>query len=523
MVRKCSILLMPSMHMIVSMLLIVTVLLILGGCSDLPGTSDTSAGKIIPPTDTTSPFSGKWTVQEDLGTGEGPEGTVPQWTGKSVQFTEDCVALDDTIWANISYKIKRVDAADYLALKYMSYPDFFAEQVQQVEIVTVYADDNYLGEAMKMDDFNMVFFVQDRGLLLIKVSDEADIMLDSSVSAEQNLILNRNQSASGVLLGLRIPGETGSAYRTLWVAADRGKMHPVLMSESLFFPRTSGFWELDARDIFIEGMRGNLLSARNVALKALKAVNEDSAEIGAAADEASDGATDAASDEYKIEIDSSEKTIAYIGNDYIAVEKKDDGVSRLMVLPVDNLSNSTEMKLSDLLGEKGMDSLLSAREQEVDALRSNGIRLFERNNLDTNFGLGRKNGHWILVGRINYQSEGKSAHTDFDIKIVPPVSLVSYDTLVLSWPKIKDRVPDALDAFTSPNKDIALVQTKNKLTVYKIGAEQLSENPLAEIDIPENTTVIMAEWATGSYVESWGNSFLSYGARVLDEDSVRMH
>ncbi|MGI6733043.1 MAG: hypothetical protein ACOX4J_02535 [Anaerovoracaceae bacterium] len=114
-------------------------------------------------------------------------------------------------------------------------------------------------------------------------------------------------------------------------------------------------------------------------------------------------------------------------------------------------------------------------------------------------------------------------YTDFDIKIVPSVSLVSYDTLVLSWPKIKDRVPDALDAFTSPNKDIALVQTKNKLTVYKIGAEQLSENPLAEIDIPENATVIMAEWATGSYVESWGNSFLSYGARVLDEDSVRMH
>lgn len=500
--------------MVKKMLLIVIVLLILGGCSDLLGTSDTSAGKIIPPTDTSSPFSGKWTVLEVLGTGDETESTVPQWTGRSVQFYEDCVALDDTIWANISYKIKRVDAADYLALKYMSYPDFFAEDIQQVEIVTVYADDNYLGEAMKIDDFNMVFFAQDRGLLLIKVSDEADIMLGSSNSTEQNLIRNRNQSASGVLLGLRIPGETGSAYRTLWVAADRGKMHPVLMSESLFFPRTSGFWELDARNIFTEGMRGSLLSARNVAISALKAENGDAAETDAAADVETDEEVDV--------IDSSEKTITYIGNDYIVVEKNDEGVRRLMVLPVDNLSSSTEIKFSDLLGDKGLDSLLTAREKAVDALRSNGIRLFERNRFDTNFGLKRTNGHWTLVGRINYQSEGKLAHTDYDIKIVPPVSLVSYDTLVLSWPKIKDRVPDALDAFTSPSKDIALVQTKNKLTIYKIGAEQLSENPLAEIDIPEDATVIMAEWATGSYVESWGNSFLSYGARVLDEDSVRM-
>jgi hypothetical protein len=507
MVKKSSKFLIPYI------LLIAFVLLLLGGCSDLFGASGTSAGKIIPPSDSTCPFPGKWTVLEELGLDEDPESTESQWEGKSMQFAEDCVAIDDAVWTNISYKIKRVDAADYLELKLVSYSDLILEK-QQVEVVTVYADGNYLGEAMRADDSGMVFFAQDRGLLLIKVSDEADIMLGSSNSTEQNLIRNRNQSASGVLLGLRIPGETGSAYRTLWVAADRGKMHPVLMSESLFFPRTSGFWELDARNIFTEGMRGSLLSARNVAISALKT------EIGDAAE--TDAAADAETDEEVDVIDSSEKTITYIGNDYIVVEKNDEGVRRLMVLPVDNLSSSTEIKFSDLLGDKGLDSLLTAREKAVDALRSNGIRLFERNRFDTNFGLKRTNGHWTLVGRINYQSEGKLAHTDYDIKIVPPVSLVSYDTLVLSWPKIKDRVPDALDAFTSPSKDIALVQTKNKLTIYKIGAEQLSENPLAEIDIPEDATVIMAEWATGSYVESWGNSFLSYGARVLDEDSVRM-
>ena len=507
MIKKCSILLIASM------------LLIFGGCSYLPGASGTSAGNIIPPPDGVSPFEGRWTVLEELGTEEEPESTVRQWTGRSVQFAEDCVALDDALWNKVSYKIKRVNTADYVMSKFMSHSDLFIEKAEKVAVVTVYAADNYLGEAMKIDDFNMVFFTQDIGLLLTKVSDEADLMLGSSASTGQNLIQDSNQRTSGVLLGLRISGETGYTYRTLWVAADHGQMHPVLMSENLFFPRTSGFWELDIRDISVEEVKGNILSARNVAVQALKAENEDAATDENQLEGEGEYKTNDKADEGMI---IEEKAVAYIGNDYIAVESNEDGVNRLMVLPVDNLSSSTKVKLSDLLGKKGMDSLLSAREQAVYALRSNGIQLFERDGFGENFGLTRKNGHWIPVGRINYQNDGAPDHKDFDIKVVPPVNLVSYDTLVLSWPKIKDRVPDALDAFTSPNKDIALVQTKNKLTVYNIGAEQLSEKPLAELEVPEGATVIMAEWATGSYVESWGNSFLSYGARVLDENSVRI-
>ncbi|MGI6733041.1 MAG: hypothetical protein ACOX4J_02525 [Anaerovoracaceae bacterium] len=175
MVKKSSKFLIPYI------LLIAFVLLLLGGCSDLFGASGTSAGKIIPPSDSTCPFPGKWTVLEELGLDEDPESTESQWEGKSMQFAEDCVAIDDAVWTNISYKIKRVDAADYLELKLVSYSDLILEK-QQVEVVTVYADGNYLGEAMRADDSGMVFFAQDRGLLLIKVSDEADIMLDSSVS-----------------------------------------------------------------------------------------------------------------------------------------------------------------------------------------------------------------------------------------------------------------------------------------------------------------------------------------------------
>ena len=104
---------------------------------------------------------------------------------------------------------------------------------------------------------------------------------------------------------------------------------------------------------------------------------------------------------------------------------------------------------------------------------------------------------------------------EFDIKLLPPANLVFYDALYPGWQSIKDRVPNALDAFTSPNKDIAVVKTKSKLYIFGINGEQLNSIPLGEIALDEGTTIIMAEWATGFYVDDWEKNFLTNGASVL--------
>jgi hypothetical protein len=193
------------------------------------------------------------------------------------------------------------------------------------------------------------------------------------------------------------------------------------------------------------------------------------------------------------------------------------------VLSVDKLSSPTKIKGADLLGNDGLNAYFNARAHAAAELKAKGVTWIDNDDSGENFGLARENGHWFLVGRINYSDEGTFGQQDFALKSIPPTDLIFYDTLVLSWHNIKDRVPDAMDAFTSPSKDIALVKTKNKLTVYTIGAEQLDENPLAELDLQEGSTVIMAEWATGSYVDGWEKSFLSYGAQAVPDSIVRMH
>ncbi|MDF3000839.1 MAG: hypothetical protein K0Q48_958 [Bacillota bacterium] len=523
------------------LLLSVLFLMTLAGCADPPGAS---AGKIIPPPNQSSPLGGKWEIMQELGTSGYAIETTQQWTGGTVQFAEDGVEIGGHVWDRLTYKIKRVNAADYLMTKYIPFTDVSISESQEVDVITVYAASKYLGEFMKLSDEKMISFVQNKGLLLKKLSEEADSFLGFPDRNAHDLYQDSIQGTSGILLGIKIPYGSGYRYRTLWISTDYNDVHPVLASDQLFFPRTSGFWELQVQSVTEEGKTGNVLAARNVTAKTLEThpnqsggEEEENETSQVSIPEGKDAAqnsgkdapkdipkaadTDAAKDA-ETEYEPAARVINYIGNNYIAIEKQTKEGNRLQILPVDKLSMTTEIKIHDLMGHKGLSAYLSARERAVSELRKDGFSALEEAELGQNFGLVRKYGHWFLVGRINYETGGTFEHSDFDLKIIPPSNLIYYDTLVLSWHNIKDRVPDALDAFASPNRDVALVKTKNKIIVYQVVSEQLAETPLAEIDLQEGTNVIMAEWATGSYVDNWEKSFLAYGAKPMPSGYVRI-
>ncbi|MGC7870515.1 hypothetical protein ACPUYX_03165 [Desulfosporosinus sp. SYSU MS00001] len=481
---------------IVRLLIMVLIIFLLGGCTKL---SWTTAGKIIPPNSSVCPLQGKWVVIQDLSASRHGGDNDQIWIGDSAQFTREAAMLGNYVWNQPSYKIKKVNSTDYLMTKYLMLSSSIVPNNTVIEVTTVSTSENFLGEFIRVDDSKLIAFAENKVLLLKKVSDQVDSSLAAANPNEATISQTGRPATSGVLLGLKIPENDGHAYQTLWIAASNGKLHPILTGKDIFFPRSSGFWFLQVQNVSDGAIKEDELSARDVSTKisgletkAMKITQHDISE--------------------KIH----QKIIDYVGNDYVAIENKVNGVNQLQVLLVDKISAQEGVKISDLLENGGSVVYNNAGDQAIQSLRNKGILATDNDESEENFGLTRKNGHWYLQGRINYQDENTPRYLDYNVNLIPPAKMVSYDTLCLSWQNIKDRVPDAMDAFTSPNRDIAIITTKTKLYVYGITNAQLGSEPLTKINLKEGETVVMAEWATGSYVENWEKAFVANGAQKYD-------
>ncbi|MEA4926184.1 MAG: hypothetical protein VB084_12850 [Syntrophomonadaceae bacterium] len=479
------------------LLLALLLLLSVSGCAN---PSWTMAGKIVPPVYDVCPLEGKWTVVQDLGSEGYSAETDLEAEGSSIQFSREIAVLGSNAWNQPTYKIKKVSSTDYLMTRYIVLDGYLASISQEVEVVTVFADSNYLGEFMKLDDATVIAFVQNRVLLLHKIADHADDPLTVANAKIADGSQYDNAGPSGIFLGLKIPSNNDYIYKTVWIAADAKKLRPVLSRDDIYFPRKSGFWELQVKSGLKQGETAELW-AHNVAVK-------DSA---AAEEQASAPTASPATQSVVID---------YIGNDYVTITNKIGAAGKLQVLPVDKLSAPIGIKVSDLLGAAGLTAYYSAREQAQQTLQSQGVTWIDDDVNEDNFGLTRKNGHWHLQGRINYQRDDTPGTMEFNINFLPPANLIFYDTLYLSWQSVKDRVPNALDAFTSPAKDIAVIKTKNKLYFFGISGEQLDSIPLGEMELKKGTSVIMAEWATGFYVDDWEKTFRANGAHVVENSSL---
>jgi hypothetical protein len=474
------------------LLFVLILSLALSGCDYFTGTA---AGRILPPPVSAHSFEGKWQVIDALWHENFSYSEAEDWVDSFVQFAEDAIVFGGLLWDNPSYRIKRVIAETYLEDKNSAImaPE---SSSRMADVVTIYASGKYLGEFMKFEETDIIFFVENNQLLLRKVSDSADSMLRETYQEAKSVSPESGYALSGVLIGLKSQTRYGDyAYRTIWIAASQSHIRPILEANNIFFPRMSGFWECFSMAVSDGETWGNVLIARS-------AFTRDP-------------------DPRRMEIEGGEEArakpaeiiINYIGNDYVSAEHIEDNENRLVILPIDYMSSPENVKAIDLLGTNGSTSYENARARAIIALLNEQSDLSISDDHGESFGLLREKGHWKLMGRVNYLSLESKKYSDFDLRVIPPNRLVFYDTLALNWNKIKDRVPDAIDAFTSPDQSFAIVKTKNKLTVYPIDTEQLAVESLGEIEILEDETIVMAEWATAVYVNTWERAFLSYGAR----------
>ncbi|QEK11886.1 hypothetical protein FQB35_05605 [Crassaminicella thermophila] len=473
---------------------------ILQGCVDI----NLDIGEsIVAPKNKQIPIKGTWKIEsyykiEDYSSKE----EIKSLIGKTAIFSEDLVVLGEEVCEKPEYKIKNVNTKDFFLYAYkVNYKDLGFEN-KTIEVITITSKEKYFYDFIRVNENKLIVCIDDVFYYLSKISDVAnDEMLCKNTKIQlepkNEMFLESNLLRSGVLIGLSSKNNDrkNEFYRTLWIAAKNRKVYSILETPNLFVPRKSGFWIVGENRVKKDGYIHDYLFAYP-----LEQNGKEKEKIQ--------------KEYFKENII---RRILFVGNDYVATEfSKLDGIqrNRLQVLLIDNIKKNIGIKISDIAGDTGRDAYISSAEGYLTTLKKDeGSKLYKPR--EDSFTLARRNGHWIMKGRLYYkESVSEDSFLEFNINMIPPYKIVHYDELYLSWNQIKEKVPKAIDGYTSPNKDLAIIVTKNTIYVYGLSNDKLSDKYIEKIDLKEGESVVMAEWATGSYVEKWNNVFEDYASNI---------
>lgn len=483
--------------------------------------------KIVSPDSNTTPIQGKWVIAEKVLTTEDDGSTdddllsveiidEKNYIGREILFNKDAVIVADDYAENPTFKFKNVNTKDYLLYKYKINPSSLGISSDTIQIITSQKDNQLFYEFVSYNEDNLLVFIDNSFYRLGKLADEVSSEeVNRYINIESNMMrtfdtIEVEDLNSGVLLGIKIPtyDEVKDIpdweYKTIWIKSANREISKYELGK-LLVPRKNGFWIIGVdRKETGASINDRIVAAPQFTKVELdKAIEELEMSINSLANES-------------ISLFSSRPTvlkdILFIGNDYISIEKTEvDNKNKkiLEVYTLDNIDEERPIKLSDIVVEG--DFLFSEGSQNIQSIGENVVLN------ESNVGLTRTNGYWIIKGRMNYRQNEEELYKDFSIKAIPPKSMVSYDEHLISWDSISAQFPSAEDVYSSPNGEFIIIVTANELQIYPTdNGEILSFDPISKIEIPNNASIIMSEWALGRYPDIWENEMIKQGALEIE-------
>lgn len=408
------------------------------------------------------------------------------------------------------YISKLVNTFDYFLEKYRVNPSRLRITIENMEVVRISTSNRSFYEVFKLDDQNIAVV---KGNNLIKLQ-KADITGDAGGAAEEGakiLEFGENDEAlpaedaffepiAGVLIGLREDRdkETGeSDYRTLWITND-GEVQEVYEIDDILFPRKE-FWKLEVVSDELEGENKERLN--------IYAITGTPSNIAEKKD---------------FSYPSRYLDVSFVGNNYVSVLASDedetdrDRMPTAMTISVDSYNSYNPVNINNLDPKDGAPAFINSLNQVIQRNEELKGAPISRDVIFSNFILRRHHGYWMMESRFTVNIQNNDAVYKVPIALRPTENIVTYDDLTVPWVTIKERIPQAIDAFNAPGNSFLLVRTPKYLLMYKIeGVNGISSDPLQSIEIREDEDIIMAEWARGEFVKRWTDVASKQGRKII--------
>ena len=471
--------------------------------------------KIKAPKNITPPLEGKWVIEsyKENKHSSLTKSAAETYIDKEILIDNKLVVVSANYTVDPSFKSKTVKAADYLIYQYrLSGPDFLDIKEDDINVITVTGPDQFYYEFIVLNENKAYVNIDGTFFLIEKTRDYVDKEIvaeyyykSQSKGAFRMSDKDDTDKKTGVLIGLKSKDEDSKIdrfdYRTIYLRFDDRKIKGAYEKKDLFVPRKKGFWKVGVSEDY--DAEGNII-AESIYSRPIKKGMDLNRSVALAS----------------VKNPNILKEILYVGSEYISIENKISGnnsVEFLEFFSLDSVESSKPLKLTDVIGKDGP-KVFSDNMYKDDIIRANKDIIDDQTEIvnENNFGIFRRNGHWILKGRLNFMKNAKNVHRDFNIKMVIPEDIIGYDRLNIPWSVIKMKLPEAKDAFLSPDENIILIQTNNHLMVYSLDGNNIGDVPILKIEVDGNTSIVMKEWAQGKYSNNWEEEFLKSDFKSIE-------
>lgn len=480
------------MRKLYKLILLLTIILTLTACTGIiekvkfEGVTD----DIIKPSNRNLMIKGTWKLKDKV---------VPE------NIENDILEkYSDTEWYYLTDEIVKFESRytekPNFKTRYLNFSEFIKDLSKETKETEKYikgegtvftvTDGQYFYQDIFVINDNEIAFVYD-GILFVFEKVSSDVSKEIITNVKE-LIIEKNSDDDTVvdkkndialLLGIKTPrkDKNGNSYYTYRTVLFRrnNKHKPLIYSiKNLLIPRATGFWMVGQEHIIDDRGTRDVLFSYSLAVG-----NKESSRylLG----------------------EKNNNSIIYLGKDHVALEIYDYISSERTygIYDLNRLSDNTRLSILDIAGELGVQTF---KDETAKILSASTIEEDLVDDLDiTNIGIKRTNDRWNFVSNINMRVNNNLQTREFRISLIPTIDLIDQDSLSVPWDAIRTKLPGAIDAYTSPDKSVLVVQNNNELLAFDLNDGIISNESLLSAKINENDRIVMAQWIMGEQASVW--------------------
>lgn len=454
------------------------------------------SASVMAPEKVTNPLEGQYRFKNVEHLEEGKFVDDTGFRTFTAEFTKEAARIGLERVESPQYVAKLVNAYDYFVEKFRTNPSRFEISDDKMEVMRITSEGQSFYEVFRMGEDEIGIVKGNHLITLVKTEFTQEGLgpyVDGKANQLENELLEDQdyEPIAGVLLGLR--GERNeeteeSSYRTLWITND-GEIQEVYEIDNILFPRKE-FWKMEV----------------------VKEAGKERLQIYAIT-----GTPSNVKEEIVYNYPAEYVDVEFVGNNYISILTSDENsydrsdMTEGKTIGVDGYNEYTPVPIETFYGESGRQAFLSSLMQSTDETEEALMANPETEKFIDSYILRRHHGNWMMESRFQLGDDSIKV----PIALRADINLVTYDELTIPWSKVRERVPQALDAFNAPGNSFMLVRTPKYLMMYRILGGELTEEPLQVIEIKEEEEIIMAEWARGEFVKRWTDMAAKEGSKII--------